>query len=241
MSTDAIKNIDDALEAIQASAGKAARGGKEKRRSPVRRVVFAIVKGLLILTLPFIMLLRISVSLYLNFGWNAWVALAAAGAATALLLTIYAAIVTGRLGGKPVFSINIARFAAAVVAAYCVYALVFISGSNTKSDSVQTTYRTLHPLIRMSVSTLILIDNDLVVTDTGRTREDYRRMGLPPREYSLHFEQQTGYVHAVDIRTIGIPEWQNLLVVGFFRAVGMNTLRHTGTADHLHVSLRVED
>jgi len=76
-----------------------------------------------------------------------------------------------------------------------------------------------------------------VVTDAARTREDYAAMGLPPAETSLHFAQSDGYVHALDLRTAGRAEWRNVLVEAGFRMMGFRTLRHVGTADHLHVSL----
>jgi hypothetical protein len=66
-------------------------------------------------------------------------------------------------------------------------------------------------------------------------------MGLPPAEASLHFEQATGYVHALDLRTRGRPEWRNRAVELGFWALGFHSLRHVGTADHLHLSLRLPE
>ena len=54
----------------------------------------------------------------------------------------------------------------------------------------------------------------------------------------VHFRQDDGFVHALDLRTIHRPEWRNLAAELAFRAMGFHTLRHVGTADHLHVSLR---
>ncbi len=62
-------------------------------------------------------------------------------------------------------------------------------------------------------------------------------MGLPVYERSLHFEQADGYIHAMDLRTLGRGEWRNRLMELYFRTLGFRTLRHVGTADHLHVSL----
>ena len=39
------------------------------------------------------------------------------------------------------------------------------------------------------------------------------------------------------LRTIRQGELRNALVADYFRLMGFNTLRHVGTADHLHVSL----
>ena len=67
---------------------------------------------------------------------------------------------------------------------------------------------------------------------------------LDARDLQVHFpirkgllSKTVGHVYAVDIRTKGRKEWQNSLVRGYFRAMGFETLRHVGTADHLHVSL----
>ena len=48
-------------------------------------------------------------------------------------------------------------------------------------------------------------------------------------------------VHAVDLRTKGKSELRNKLVSWYFRMMGFNTLRHVGTADHLHVSISSHD
>ena len=76
-----------------------------------------------------------------------------------------------------------------------------------------------------------------MVTDLGRTAEDYLKMGLPVNETSLHFKLDDRFVHALDLRTVGRTEWRNRLTAGYFRLMGFRTLRHVGTADHLHVSL----
>ena len=115
---------------------------------------------------------------------------------------------------------------------------MFVAGGNVKSAEVRAEYTALHPLVRLGASALILVDSESVITDAGRTPDFYRRMGLPPNEASLHFEQESGFVHALDLRTIGRPEWRNRAAEIAFRAMGFHTLRHVGTADHLHVSLR---
>jgi hypothetical protein len=97
-------------------------------------------------------------------------------------------------------------------------------------------YTATHPLLRIAVSTLILVDRDAVITDLARTADDYPRMGLPIHPRSLHYRQEDGWVHAVDLRTRG--PLRSLLVEWYFRAMGFDTLRHVGTADHLHVALR---
>ena len=135
----------------------------------------------------------------------------------------------------------LARGAAAVAVAYVAYSLLYVGGANVKSDEVRSEYASLHPLLRVAASTLILADPGAVITDAGRTLDFYRRMGLSPNESSLHFEQESGFVHALDLRTIGRPEWRNRAVELGFWALGFHSLRHKGTADHLHVSLRLPD
>jgi hypothetical protein len=120
---------------------------------------------------------------------------------------------------------------------YCGYALLHLASVNAKSEEVRSYYTSLHPLLRISVSTFTLLDGDLVITDLARTPEDYVTMGLPVYEASLHFRQEDGYVHAMDLRTLDRAAWRNWLMQGYFLLMGMRTLRHVGTADHLHVSL----
>jgi hypothetical protein len=110
-----------------------------------------------------------------------------------------------------------------------------------KNEDLRSEYRSLHPLLRVATSTFILVDGDLVITDMERQAADYERMRLPVYERSLHFVQEDGYAHAVDLRTIGRSEWRNFTMQVCFRAMGFRTLRHVGTADHLHVSLPLPD
>jgi hypothetical protein len=123
------------------------------------------------------------------------------------------------------------------VGAYCLYALIYLSSLNVKGTELREEYRSLHPLLRLATSTFILVDRDLVITDMERQAQDYERMGLLLYEHSLHFIQEDGYAHAVDLRTVGRSAWRNLLLRAYYGAMGFRTLRHVGTADHLHVSL----
>ena len=123
--------------------------------------------------------------------------------------------------------------------AYCGYALIYLSSANAKSDRVRAYYASLHPLLRVALSTLILADRDLVVTDLAREPEAYAAMGLAPNDGSLHYVQRDGYAHAADLRTAGRGELENRLVQAYFWSMGFATLRHVGTGDHLHVELPV--
>jgi hypothetical protein len=152
-------------------------------------------------------------------------------------LTLYGARISKKLTGKARVRFIGTKLALPAVIFYCGYALLFLSAVNSKTDDVREYYRNVHPLLRVALSTAILADRDIVVTDTQRQPADYARMGLQTLDNSLHFVQESGYVHAVDLRTVGRAEWKNTLMVGYFRLMGFRTLRHVGTADHLHVSL----
>src|SRR6266568_3719781 len=146
------------------------------------------------------------------------------------------------------WAVQVVRFAAKVVfvavlpflVAYSIYALVYLSSANAKSDRVRAYYASLHPLLRVGLSTLIVFDGDAVITDLARRPEDYKTMGLPPNDGSLHLVQRDGYAHAADLRTGGRGFLRNRLVQLYLWGLGFSTLRHTGTSDHLHVELPVQ-
>src|SRR5207244_8398504 len=48
------------------------------------------------------------------------------------------------------------RIALPFVVAYRIYALVYLSSANAKSDRVRAYYASLHPLLRVGLSTLIV-------------------------------------------------------------------------------------
>ena len=206
-------------------------------RFPLRALRWAVL-GALLAVLPFVLLIRGGVFAYHEWGLGTWPSLAISAAATALLLALYAWAVSRRIGARGGLKKLLTRGAAIIGAAYVAYSLVYVAGANAKSDEVRAEYSALHPLLRVAASALILVDPGAVITDAGRTPGFYRRMGLSPIETSLHFEQQTGFVHALDLRTIGRSEWRNRAADLAFRTMGFHTLRHVGTADHLHVSLR---
>ena len=108
---------------------------------------------------------------------------------------------------------------------------------NAKSDEVHGYFLSVHPILRVALSTVILGDPDLVITDMTRVRADYGRMGLPVNDHTMHYVQRDGWVHAVDLRTQGRSEIVNRAVQLYFWGMGFSTLRHVGTADHLHVQL----
>lgn len=221
----------------------------------VRRGFLAVAA----LILPFFVLLRSATWLYGTGRLDTWAALAVGAALTFLLLAAYVLVaarwVRQRFGRPDAPGVSgaggaagrrrrgvtkrVVQGTAVLVLAYCAYGLVFLSGANAKSDAVQAEYRSLHPHLRLAVATLVLVDSDLLVTDAARDLDDYAAMGLPANEGSLHLRQADGYAHALDLRTAGRPGWVNGLVRAWFAGTGFRTLRHVGTADHLHVSLPV--
>ena len=211
---------------------------KPKKRTPfLVRVFTFLVSIAVIVILPFALLLRVSTYAYVAQGVQTWVALLAGVFATALVVTIYAAIVSKKLTGKARVRLLAKRVALPLVLVYCAYTLLYLSSVNAKSEDVREYYRSLHPMLRIAVSTVILVDRDIVITDTHRNPEDYAAMGLPIARESMHYRQDDGYVHAMDLRTIGRPEWKNSAIQAYFNIIGMETLRHEGSADHLHVSI----
>ena len=217
------------------------RRGRARARRRLRKLARRLLRVLAVVTvlavLPFVLLVGGAVLLYPSFG--TWASLLIALLATIGLLGLYARAAGRRLRARRDVREWLARGAAGVAAAYVVYALLFVASSNVKSAEVRAEYRALHPLLRVASSALILLDPASVVTDAARSSADYARMGLPPREASLHFPQRDGYVHALDLRTGGRSEVRNLAIMLGFRALGFHTLRHGGTGDHLHVSLAV--
>jgi len=226
--------VDEGVRQSEEKKGRRARA----RALPLRSAR-ALTTVAVLAVLPFALLIRGGVFAYREWGVGTWPALIIAAGATALLLGGYAWLLTRRFGASRGVRKLVTRSAMGVGVAYVAYALVFIASENVKSEDVQAEYATVHPLLRIAASALILIDPASVITDAGRTQEDYFLMGLPPNEASLHFEQETGYVHALDLRTNGRPEWRNKAVELGFWALGFHSLRHVGTADHLHLSLRL--
>ncbi len=231
----ALKSLRRQLNAVRRRESRPRTSSRTAVWSFARKVCLAIVAALL----PFVVLLKISVWLYAEYHVSVWLSLTISAVVTASLLAVYTMFVSYWITGRFTMSAKTFRAAGVLVGIFCIYSLVYISAANVKAERIKDTYSSLHPLLRLSVSTLVLVDSDIVVTDLGRSVADYERMGLPPNERSLHLRQTTGYVHAIDLRTRERNELRNWLMAGYFRVLGFGTLRHVGTADHLHVSLPV--
>lgn len=195
----------------------------------------ACAAGLVVL--PFALLVRIAVSLHTAGEVSPWLAVAGGAAATVVVATTYGAWLSRRLTGKARVSLVLRWVALPLALTYVGYALLYLSSANAKSEAVRAEFRAVHPVLRLAVATLIFLDRSVVVTDMNRDTEDYRQMRLPPLERSLHRPQPDGWVHAVDLRSIGRSRVRTALASSYFRLMGLRTLRHVGTADHLHVSL----
>ncbi len=159
---------------------------------------------------------------------------------TTVVLILYFSVLHGFLTGSIGNYAGIKRrsiIAFLAVLLYGVHALFFFSSSNVKAQDLRVEYLQMHPLLRLSTSTLAYLDKKLILTDAQRVPEDYQKMGLPTKGSSLHYKQKDGYVYALDLRVNGRSELRNMMMTSYFRLMGFKTLRHLGTADHLHVSL----
>ena len=205
------------------------------------RLLIRIFKWLFVLILPFIALIRGAVYFHTNYNYGPWISLAGGIGITILILIIYMTVIHGMfsasLGSVRAFKTRM-YIAALMLFGYCIHALFFISTNNVKNSALKSELRQLHPIVRVAVSTIIMIDKDLVITDAARKRSDYERMGLPVNERSLHYPQKDGYAYAIDLRTRERSHARNVLLQYYFRMMGFKTLKHSGTAPHLHISLK---
>ena len=227
---------------VRRSRGRTPKSAAKRTRSRTGRdialsALVAIVKLAAIIALPFVVYVRASVFFY-NHGANVWVAIVAAAALTMGLVLMYAAGLARHLRGRARVRSLLRWIALPMAAAWCLSSLFFLARVNAKSDEVRGYFLSVHPILRVALSTVILVDPGLVITDMARKPSDYGRMGLPVNVTSKHYEQPDGWVHAVDLRTKSNGEIRNRAVQLYFEAMGFSTLRHVGTADHLHVQMR---
>ena len=209
------------------------------RRETLTALLVASLKAVAVVALPFLVYVRASVYLY-RHGANPWIAILVSALLTVGIVSGGVILIARRFRRRARVPTVIRWAVLPVVFTWCVYAAFYLSRVNVKSDAVQAYYRSVNPILRVALSTIVLVDPDLVVTDMGRVREDYRRMGLPVNERTKHYRQADGWVHAVDLRTRGRWEIRNRVVQLYFWSMGFSTLRHVGTADHLHVELATQ-
>ncbi|HEV8511184.1 MAG TPA: hypothetical protein VGQ48_12115 [Gemmatimonadales bacterium] len=202
-----------------------------------------LLKIFLIIALPFAVLVRGSVFIYEHGETPVWLALLTAAFLTGGVVTGYAVWIArkftkrGGRGGRALVMPLAKWVALPLVIFYCGYSLVYLASVNAKSEPVRAYYRSVHPLLRLALSTWILVDGDMLITDSGRQPDDYAKMGLRTNNRTRHYRQADGWIHAVDLRTTGRGAVKNRGVQFYFWLMGFDTRRHVGTADHLHVEL----
>ncbi|MDX1940382.1 MAG: hypothetical protein SFU99_07515 [Saprospiraceae bacterium] len=210
----------------------------------VKKFLIRLVQGAILMVLPFMLLIRVAVLMYEHYHFRGWFCLLIGSMISAAILFTYLYYFQERFFAKTLnyrqFQRNYAILLGIVIL-YCINSTWSVSIANVKEMEVKQEFKNLHPILRLSISTLILFEKDIILTDAERKREDYREMGLPSKKYSLHYEQSSGYAHAVDIRTKGHSWLRNKLIQAYFELMGFNTLIHKGTAEHLHVSLSSVD
>ena len=191
--------------------------------------------------LPFVVLLRGAEILNQYVELNPWICTLAGAFFTLIILIFYFSWLWKRLKGKKKLNPRAKSqrwwIAGGLTLLYLFYGLTFISSNNAKTKKIKSEYGELHPFLRMGVGTIALLDRELVVTDLKRNIEDYENMGLSKKKKSLHYPQEDGFVHAVDLRTNNRAEWRNTFLKFWFLGMGFQVHRHVGTADHLHVSI----
>lgn len=223
-------------EARSAPAPRAHRRYRITHPPTLASVGLAALRVVSFVALPFLGYVRSSVFLY-SAGWAPWLAVAGGVTLTLAIVALYATwlakhVMPGKRGRA------MARmFAVPMVAGWLLYSMLFLARVNAKTDDVRSYYRSLHPVLRVAVSTVMIVDPSAVITDLQRIASDYGRMGLPVNNTTRHYVQADGWVHAVDVRTNGRGELRNRALQLYFWACGFSTTRHVGTADHLHVQL----
>ncbi len=200
-----------------------------------------LIRLLFLISMPFIVLIRGAIYFHEVYFLAPSICILGSLGLTTFLLAIYFLFFYGKVTGT-VGSIRLKLgMAFLVVGVYSVHGLLFLSTKNVKHSKIQKDFRSLHPILRLSISTIIRFDPTLIITDSNRVPEDYRKMGMTSKRHSLHYKQSSGYVHAIDIRTNNRTFIRNVLIRGYFWMMGFNTLQHGGTGEHLHVSLSSPD
>ena len=201
------------------------------------KFIFRLFSIFAIAILPFVVLIRGSVYLHAKYHFFPLAAIIGGFSLTCVILLLY---VTFFFGPSKSFKLRL-RLVLLVLIFYGFYAMLYVSAKNTKSREVSREFTSLHPVLRLGASTILLLDKSMVITDANRVPEDYEKMGLRTKSNSLHYRQSNGYVHAFDIRTQGRSEIHNFMMKWYFRAMGFRVIRHGGTGDHLHISLLSHD
>lgn len=234
MSSDLRIDFSDMLPPVPSGTPDQKGGGAPDWR---RRLFWSALLIPFALVVPFAIVLRGTLGYQNRFDMGTLPALTLGLVTAAVFLALVAWIIARLLRFPAALRVIAVRGSALAVFGLAGMSMLWIAAENVKSAELTAEYRTLHPLLRLATATLILVDDDAVLTDASRTVDDYAAWGLPANEASLHFIQDDGWAHAMDLRTAGRPEWRNWLTRTGLGVMGFSTLRHTGTADHLHVSI----
>lgn len=224
--------LDRSSQLDRFELGKPTRKGGRRPRSGV-----AIALKLLAIGLLPAVFVRAAVEFY-RAGYGTTTTIICAAVVVLVAMSLLAVPLSRHITGRRArFTVILRWVGIPVVVLWSAYSLFYLSQANAKTPGVRAAYTSLHPVLRLAVSSAIVADGDLVVTDAKRSAADYRRMNLPVFERTMHYPQPDSWVHAIDVRTIGHNGVRNFALAWYFRAVGLRVVRHVGTADHLHVEL----
>jgi|TARA_B100001146_G_scaffold52679_1_gene46062 hypothetical protein len=194
--------------------------------------------GILVATL-FAILVRGSVFSYDTWAFGASLSLVSAVLMTVPLLLLGAWVIIRGRGIIRRFQLMLIRGAIMIAFIYIGYAVLYVASTNAVPDEIREEYQTIHPLLRLAASPVIVFDPSAFRHPDGSVLEDYRLMGLSANEANLHFVQKDDLIHSLDLVTDNRSEWRNRAIELGFWAFGFHSLRHRGLGDHLHVSLRL--
>lgn len=204
------------------------------------RIVFLIIRLILLLVFPFFIFIKSAIHVHTNYEVAPIISILFAVLILACTLFLYVTVMY-KLIFKKMGSAGLLKhkliFTLLVVIGFAFHLLFFISNSNLKNKELQNEYTQLHPILRLATSLLVKIDKNIVVTDAARKLKDYESMGISPNQRSLHMLQKDSYAYALDLRTRNRTEFQILLMQMYYKLLGFKVIRHVGTADHLHISL----
>ena len=203
-----------------------------------RSVSWVMGMGILVATL-FAILVRGSVFSYDTWAFGASLSLVSAVLMTVPLLLLGAWVIIRGRGIVRRFQLMLIRSAIMIALIYIGYAVLYVASTNAVPDEIREEYQTIHPLLRLAASPVIVFDPSAFRHPDGSVLEDYRLMGLSANEANLHFVQKDDPIHSLDLVTDNRSEWRNRAIELGFWAFGFHSLRHRGLGDHLHVSLRL--
>ena len=203
-----------------------------------RSVSWVMGMGILVATL-FAILVRGSVFSYDTWAFGASLSLVSAVLMTVPFLLLGAWVIIRGRGIVRKVRHTLIRGTISIAFIYMGYAVLYVASTNAVPDEIREEYQTIHPLLRLAASPVIVFDPSAFRHPDGSVLEDYRLMGLSANEANHHFVQKDDLIHSLDLVTDNRSEWRNRAIELGFWAFGFHSLRHRGLGDHLHVSLRL--